>query len=320
MPGADDLEVTNEPVERTNDELDALADGSAKATNTERPMTQVEASKQAPAREKAAIDQFEFSHNGKPIKGTREQILKWAQMGYDRPQFAQKMNQDKLKWEQEKAQYQQKYGIYQKVDDYANQNKDWWNFVQDQYKSRQSGQPIPHQGYQPADPTTGQPLPDPYAQKFQTLEQRLSQFEKVVPIVQSFEEEKRAAFVKSEDETLAKEVQSIQVQHKDLDWVNLDENGKSLELRVLEHAKQIGTKSFRAAFRDLLHDDLVGKAQSMGKLSVAKGIQQRTKLGVLAQSATPQTMWNQKPSKGIRQTSYEDIAEEIKNDIRNGRV
>jgi len=299
-------EVKNEAASdvRTDAELDRLADDSDKATNRERPMSEPEAKPKA-----SESEEFEFIHGGKPVRGTREQILKWAQQGYDYPQRAQKLNQEKAKWEQEKQKWEQSWGIYKQIDEYAAKNKEWWDFIQKGWQNRGAVS-------QPA--TASQEIPgqipgnDPYAPKFQLLEQKISQLE---PLVSQFMEEKKLLHEKAEDEKLDKEIKSIREQHADLDWVSLDENGKSLELRVLEHAQKNGIPTFKAAFRDLLHDELITKAQSMGKLAVAKGIQNRTKLGVLGESPTP-TKGVPVKNRDIRKTSYEELEQDIREELR----
>ena len=120
-----------------------------------------------------------------------------------------------------------------------------------------------------------------------------------------------------QDQALDQEVQSIREKHADLDWNTLDENGKHLELRVLEHAQANGISSFKAAFRDLLHDDLISRAASQGKLAIAKGIQNRSKLGVLGESPTPQKGMPT-PNRNMRTTSYEDLEADIREEIRRG--
>lgn len=290
---------------RTDHELDSLADDSGKATNRDRPM-KAELEKQAA---KPPADQFEFVHNGKPVKGTREQILKWAQMGYDYPMRAQKLTQEKQQWDAKRQDWEKQWGLYKQIDDYAKTNKDWWQFVQQSWQNKGVAQPATPQNGAPA-------ATDPYAPKFQALEQKLSQFEQ---IAQTLQEEKRASVEKEEDQRLEQEIRSIREQHKDLDWDTLDENGKSLELKVLEHAQSTGIPTFKAAMRDLLHDELVTRAQTAGKLAVSQGIQKRTRLGVIGETPTP-TKGMPPRNRDMRKTSYEEIENEIREELRSGRT
>lgn len=301
-------EIENVAAERTTEELDQLADGTELSRNTERPMTEADTEKaSARAGQKKAEDGFEFEHGGKKVKANREQMIKWAQMGYDRPQAMQKFNAEKRAWDDEKKKWEGQWGIYRQIDDWARQNPEAWNHIQQGWQRR---------GTAPAvngDAAAGS-APDAYSPKLQALEQQFSQF---APVVQKLEGYLQNVQNEAEDRELDQEVQSIREQHKDLDWTNPDENGKSLELRVLEHAQEIGTKSFKVAFRDLLHEELVNRAASQAKLAVAKGIQKNSKLGVLGESPTSRM---KSPQRDIRKTSYEELEAEIKEELRQGRA
>jgi len=300
------------PAERTTEELDLLADNVGKSSrNSERPMTA------PPEKEKPQTkEEFEFEHGGKKIKGTREQLIKWAQMGYDRPQFMQKFNQEKAQLEAEK----QKYAPYLQIDEFAAKNPQWWNFIQQQWNAR--SQFNPQTQAQTAIPSQqpGQALPanDPYAPKLQSLEQKLSQIEQ---FANQWQQEKILEVERAEDHKLEQEIQSIRKEYEDLDWQSLDENGKSLEFRVLEHAQANGIPRFSTAFRDLLHNDLIARAQGQAKIAVSQGIQAKTKLGVLGKSPTPKsTQWMPPTNKDIRKTSYEELENEIRQELRSKRA
>ena len=77
----DNLENT-ESTELSDEQMDQLVNESEKTPDTtERPMSD------EPAKTENAGDFYlEFNHGGKQIRATREQALKYAQMGYDYPQ------------------------------------------------------------------------------------------------------------------------------------------------------------------------------------------------------------------------------------------
>jgi hypothetical protein len=308
-----DIAVESKPDARSNDELDSLVD--AKPSNHERPMVREPDKAAQPIK-----DEYEFVHNGKSIKANRDQMIKWAQMGYDRPQFQQKINQEKLKWDQERAEFtknQQKWAPYQQIDQWAQQNPSQWQQIEQMWKQAQANP----QGFSQAQHGNGQtqqvaPEFQPYISKIQSLEQQISQ---LVPTVQEWQQERVTNKEKEEDTKLNQEIQSIRQSHKDLDWDNLDESGKTLEMRVLEHAQETGIPTFRAALRDLLHDDLISRAQAQAKQAVSKGIQSRTRLGVLGESPTSQRGMPER-TKSIKDTSYEEIEQEIRDEIRRGKA
>lgn len=299
------------PDTRSTDELDAIADQADSPRNSpERPM-----SKEPEKGSQGSKEEYEFVHNGKPVKGTRDQIIKWAQMGYDRPQFAQKLNQEKLKWEQEKSQFEQvkqKYTPYQQIDEWASKNPTQWQQLEALWKQ---GVANPHGFSQ--QPSQSAQIPQdlqPYLSKIQSLETQLQQ---LAPTVQQMVEKEQLFQQKEEDSKLHQEIQSIRESHKDLDWNTIDGNGKSLETRVLEHAQANGISKFGPAFRDLLHDELISRAQAQAKLGVARGIQTRTKLGVLGESPTSQKGMASN-IRDIRNTTYNDIEGEIREELARG--
>jgi len=313
----EETQVTETQDTRTNEELDLLADQTDKARNTERPMSTPKEEKD----QKAAKDEYEFTHNGKPIKATRDQIIKWAQMGYDRPQFMQKFNQEKAKWEEERGQWEQlkqKYSPYTQIDEWAAKNPTQWQQLQEMWKRGMQNPAALTQSpqTQPQNTQVSSEI-QPYLTKIQSLEQQLSQ---ILPAVQQFQDWKTQSTHQQEDQALDQEIKSIREQHPDLDWNTLDENGKSLEVRVLEHAQNNGIAKFQTAFRDLLHEELLNRAQAKAQQSVAKGIQTRTKLGILGESPMPQKGRELNRNKSIRETSYEELENEIREELRRTRA
>lgn len=309
---------------RTDDELDSIADGIEQSTNRSREM---EMKPSEPDKSTAAAtpskEEYEFVHNGKQVKGTRDQIIKWAQMGYDRPQVAQKWNKEKAEWEAKR----QTYSEYEKIDEFAKtpQGKEWFEHINNAWKNRgnfQPGvaQPLGSPGVAGQSGAIAQ-IPESVQREIQTLKQTL---EGIQPTLSQLMQEKQEMKNSEEDKKLESEIQSIRKSNKDLDWESLDENGESLELRVLKHADTLGfaqdkpDAAFRAAFRDLLHDQLVGKAESQGKIAVSKGIQAKTKLGVLGSQPTSSRM-PASNNKDIRKQSYEDVHREVLEELRAGK-
>lgn len=301
---------------RSESDLDSLADNVGKSPpSQERPM------RDDPNSQKQA-ETHEIVWNGKKIKASLDELKKWAQMGYDRPQVMQKFNQEKAAWQKKEAeiqQLQQKYQPYTQIDEWALKNPQAWQTLEQMWKqSMQGGLQQQYQQTQ-GQPQAPQTAIDPNLQRYLgTLEQKISQFE---PVIQQVLDREQTAKQQEEDQVLDQEIKTIKDHYKDFDWQSLDENGKSLELKILEHASNIGTSSFRVAARDLLHDELLSRAQAKAKIDVSQGIQQRTKLGVLGESPTPiKGSFGRNPNKSIKDTSYEEIADEIKEMIRQGKV
>lgn len=289
-------------IELNDEQIDQLVDrvDSPKEAAPEREMT-------AQPTPKETIEEYKFTHNGKEINATKEQLIKWASQGYDYPQRMQKLNQERLQWDSQKQEWEKKIAPYRTIDDWAAKNPDKWTQLQQSWQSASNGQvPQNNQGIpQAIDPA--------YLQKIQNLEQRFQQFE---PAVNGLLENLSTQKAAQEDEALDQEIKSIQEKYKDLDFNSIDDNGKSLEYRVLEHASKIGVKNFTTAFRDLLHDELISRAQAQAKQNVSKNIQVNTKLGIIGKSPTPTKGINQ--VKDVRNKSYNDIEAEIHEELRSG--
>lgn len=295
-----DIETTQDTGAATQEQIDNAPEysGADRDTSYAQSQNEIKAPKEA-AKEATQPDTkqtLEFTHNGKQVKGTLEQVLKWAQQGYDYPQKMQQLNQQTNRWNAEKQQWEQKWGQYKQIDEYAKTNPQWWNTVKQQWETRGTTP-------QTTEQTQAGNQPDRYQQEIQALKDQLAQ---VAQPVQQYLTLQQQEQVKGEDLALDNEIKSIRDKYKDLDLDAIDESGKSLEFRVLEHASQHGIKSFQTAFRDLCHDQILANAQQQAKLNVASEVQKNSRLGVLGKSPTPQTKGFQ-PVQNIRNKSYNDI-------------
>jgi hypothetical protein len=255
-------------------DADALMSGIDEGQTPERPMVsepvarpQVTPEPQATTPTPTA-QEISFTWNGKEIKAPLDKAKQWAQQGYDYSQRMQAFKTQMTEFEQKQKLIQELESRYKPVEEFYSQNPDRWEYVNKQYEAMKSG----------LDPN------NPLAQELQTVKSKLSQYDQ---FIQSAQQEKLLQKQTQEDTALDQEIQSIQGSYKDLDWKTVDAEGKNLELRVLEHASKIGTSSFRAALRDLYHDQLVQKAEERAKENVIKDRQKQTKLGLLGQSSAP---------------------------------
>lgn len=190
----------------------------------------------------------------------------WLQQGHNYSQRVADLNAKERDWQQKLRDAEDRvkgYGRFDEVDRYAKQNPDWWKFVEQQYESR---------GQQQLDPTLA-----PLLQRLQSLEGFVQQ-------TQTAEQER---IQKDQDQALNAEIQSIRSTHPNIDFGSVDETGKTLEWRVLHHANENGINSFRAAFRDYLHDKLVEEAKAQGRVAIAQGQQEAAKKGIIGKTPTP---------------------------------
>jgi hypothetical protein len=77
--------------------------------------------------------------------------------------------------------------------------------------------------------------------------------------------EKNSVKVQEEDKKLAGEVENIRKSFPNLDFDSPDEDGKTLEMKVLQHAVDNNLASFRVAFRDYYHDSLISRREKKEK-------------------------------------------------------
>lgn len=287
------------PQENTSTDIDALYDQAmGESSSTVIPESA------PPAPEKYVI-----KANGKDIEATKEQLLEWATRGYSSPNKIGELNKKLLEWENKWKTHEPILNTYKPVDEFAKQNPQWWQHVMDQWEKRTAWQ-------NPNQTQTGQApgaLPPEFVQEFSQLKEELQSLRQFKDEISN---NQRQYQTQMEDQALDTEIKSIREQYPDLDFNSLDENGDSLERRILKHAADIGTKSFKAAFRDYYHDELVKRAQEKGKEAVVNERVKRSKLGLLGETSAP--------IKGVRSTnvkgkSYENLLQEAMDEagIRN---
>jgi hypothetical protein len=118
---------------------------------------------------------------------------------------------------------------------------------------------------------------------------------------------------KTEDAALESEVSQLRQQHKDLDWNSADENGHSLEQRVLKHASENGINSFRAAFRDYNHDQLLKLTELRAREAAMLERQKVVKSGLLGQSPTPKK--GLQTADNVKGKSYNNLVSEALSEL-----
>lgn len=248
---------------------------------------------QAPEPTPPAAAEIEFTWNGKAIKApaTDPRIKQWASQGYDYAQRMQAFKQEQEAFTKQQEQIKALEARYREVEAYAEQNPDWWNHVQQSFQAARA---------QPGNTTDALK-----SEVLKALEEKLSPVQQFIQN-QQIKEQTQAR--EAEDQALEADIKSVRDTYADLDWNGLDATGKTLEIRVLEHAAQNGISNFRAAFRDYQHDQLIKKAEERGKQQLVNERKAKTKLGLLGESPTPK--------KGItaaedyKHKSYDDLLRE----------
>lgn len=276
--------------------VDEIMEGIEKPA-ADREMTSGDA---APAPQAAATpeppawngDEWAFEWNGKRVvPDSRDKLKTWMSQGYNYSQRMGEFNKQRGEWERkvkDAETLRQQYERYREVDEYAKKNPDWWKHVETGYQSRSQPQIAPEL----------QPILQPI----------LKDLEETKGVLQAWQQERQTAEEAKANEALDSEIQSIRKSYPNIDLTAVDETGETLELRVLKHAQQIGTGSFRAAFRDYLHDKLVDLAKADGREALAKDKQTQAKKGVLGTTQAP--LKGLQSAQNHRGKSYDNLARE----------
>lgn len=242
--------------------------------------TQTQAQKEA---------EYEYAARGKTIKEPISKILERASRGYD---YAELVSGHK----QKEDAFNAKFGTYVEIDRAAQENPEWWNHVMNSYQSRGQQQAPELQNQNSNEQTTALP---PEFQK------ALGELQELKSWKQEFDTKQQQEQAQKEDQKLDEEITSVFGTYKNIDFKKPDNDGKSLEYKVLEHMRDNGIKSFKTAFRDFYHDHLIKHAEEGAKEKLAKDFQGRTKLGLLGTAPKELT-----GAKNHKSKSYDDLANE----------
>jgi hypothetical protein len=249
-------------------------------------------------------DEWAFDFNGKRVVPTSvDQLRVWASQGHNYSQRAAELNKREASFKDLEG----KYKPYAEVDDYATKNPEWWQHVQESYAKR--GQEVPDQVNQ---------LPPELQAALKPFQEKLSQVDAFLQQQQQAREaEQQEALLKEQtrqDEALSTAIEEIRAKHPNIDLNARDESGETLEYRVLKHAAENGIGTFRAAFRDYLHDQLVESEKANAERAKLKAGEQEKRQGLLGRSPTPKKVPDDAPA-NVRGKSYEDITRDIHREL-----
>ena len=260
---------------------------------------------------------FDIKWNGETKQLPKDKVVSYAQQGYDYSQKMQKFNlerreleQKRAAWESEQRDLQSKYDNLSKIDEYARQNPQWLQTIQQQFEQQQqqqggSGSLLGGGG----EGIESNPLLSQFQEKLSSIEQQLQERAKI-------EEQQRIA---QEDAALDNEIMSYKDKYGNFSWDRSDDiTGLNLEQQILQHAQDNGIQNFRAAANDYLHDKLIAMAEERAKQSLVSGIQKDNKLGLGSPTRTSSLLGM--PSSGggnISSKSYEALVQEALDGLNN---
>jgi hypothetical protein len=281
-------------IDSDNLEINSVEDADAALEAIERPSNSpIQDSAQAPA----IADEFELTVGGKSIKAKRDQVLQWAQMGYDAPNKIRTLTQDLDGWKKKYSEAEPKWksmeAKYGEIDKFVQEKPDFWDHVVQSYQQR------------------NQALSDQSNPLAQTVSQLQAQVQSLVQYKDQVEKQQSQMRVQQEDQAYTQTLEGIQKQYPDFDFVTPNAEGKSLEYEILEFAQQRGIKDFEVAFKAFKHDDLIKRAESRAKEYLTKEKQKNTKLGVLGITPTP----TKRVSSDHRGKSWNQLSEEVMDEL-----
>ena len=244
---------------------------------------------QAAAEQQAEIE-YEYTALGATRKEPISLILKRASQGYDYAQKMEQFKQQQAEIEAAKARADELHGKYAQIDDYARENPDWYDHWSQAYEQRQT------YGQQPDQPAVDL---SPVKEEIDALRNEFSSVKEFITQQQQSQE----------DSKYWDEVKKVQKEFPDIDLNQSDETGKTLEYKILEHAKDNGIASFRVAFRDFYHDQLKSRMLEQAKQDLIKEDKERRKKGIVGVSNTP-----------ILNTDMPDLRNMSENDILQAAI
>jgi hypothetical protein len=245
--------------------------------------------------------EFLLNVEGKEVKADRDQVVKYAQQGYH---YAQKM----AELNQQSEQANEQFGLYKQIDDYAKGNPDWWNTVVESYNQNQNGVANNAEANDNSVQAQGIESPDVSRQ----LEERIKPIEEYLQVQQA---EKQRQEQEQAAEALEQEVKGIREEYSTLDWDAQDGLGYNLEQQVLKHAENKGMNSFKAAFRDLLHDKIVEVEKIKAREEAVREVQDRQKKGLLPKSLGSS---QGNVTTNVKLKSYNDLESEALDELAQG--
>lgn len=251
----------------------------------------------APTPPTPQVKEWELDIRGQKIKADEPSLLKWAQQGYDYSQNQSAFKTEKDSWLKEKTDWEAKINPYREIDEFAKQNPDWWNTIQEGFQKRNQPQ-----------------IPDELKSY---LEPIVKDYSEVKTFINDVQREKEEARIKNEDANLDKEIKDLRSHYSDLDFDVKDQNGQSLEQRILDHGTKNGFRTFSSAFKDYYHEELIKRAESRGREAVSADMKKRQKLGLLDTPA-PDSFSTMRPASGVKWTDRSLSGAEILKELNLG--
>lgn len=277
------------------------------AKSAETPPTPAPAESAAPTPETPKEPQkYKYQANGREVEESIDQILKRASLGYNYAQRAEELNKREADYKTKDERIKQ-LSRWEEYDNYAKANPQWNEHVQSMWEKRDQ---------QLADKQEGLQANDPYRAELQKLRDEITQkFNPVNEFVEHLKSQQQQQVQVHQDRQFDSEVKLVRDGFPTVDFDQADEQGRSLEYRVLNHMVSNKIPSFKAAFLDLHHVQLADRIKQETLEQHAKDQKDASKKGLLGRSPTPKTGKSNLSNGQLRNLSYDQLGEMMKQEL-----
>lgn len=234
-------------------------------------------------------DKFVLKHKGKEIELDADKARNYAQKGYDYETKMRDFRVQRKLYEQEIEQQKQMYGELAEINEFAKQNPAFEQLIQREWAKVQSGQEL-------------QVAPE---DKVTLLESRLNQ------VLEKLDSQEKQLSLRQEAEMEANQetqIDSYKEKYGDFDWQTKDENGATLEDRIMQNMIDKGVKDFEIMADHVLKNELLARQQMEAKRKIGKQLQHSSKHGLGQITKTSQQKATK--AKDIGSKSYDDLVAE----------
>lgn len=237
-----------------------------------------------------------YTASGKEVEEPLETIIKTrAPYGYHAAQRLEEANKRFLAAEEQIKKAQELESKWKQFDDYARQNPQWMDHVNKMWSERAQFEAN-------LDPN------DPLARQFSAFKSEIDGMKgSMSQLLEHFKKQEQA----KQDQVYMSQLEDIKKAYPNINFDAADEQGRSLEYQILEHASKKGITSFDTAFKDYYHEKLIAIERAKAKEEAARELQEQRKKGILGKAQAPQKTYA--PS-DVRRMSEDDIREAALND------
>lgn len=230
-----------------------------------------------------------LNYKGKDIELDTEKAKAYAQKGYD---YETKMRDFRVERKLAQQEFEKQKALYSElaeINEFAKQNPAFEQLIQREWAKIQSGQQI---DVAPEDKVT-------------LLESRLNQ---VLEKLDSQEQQlslRRAAEMEAAQET---SIEKYKETYSDFDWQTKDENGATLEDRIMQQMLDRGVKDFEIMADHVLKNELLARQQMEAKKKIGKQMQHNAKHGL--GRITDHSIQKTNAVQNVRSKSYDQLMSE----------